>query len=96
MFGKDFTLCLLLSPFQADQILSTGEDAKVFYFIFGRTQIRKHYQVSVYGKGRKYGSRRISKMKLNMCEGHVLGQVYSAVRGYVWKEKVRSSHNVTL
>ena len=35
-------------------------------------------------------------MKLNMCEGHVLGQVYSAVRGYVWKEKVRSSHNVTL
>ena len=30
-------------------------------------------------------------MKLNLCEGHVLGQVYSAVRGYVWKEKV--SHN---
>ena len=27
-------------------------------------------------------------MKLNLCEGHVLGQVYSAVRGYVWKEKV--------
>ena len=27
-------------------------------------------------------------MKLHLCEGHVLGQVYSAVRGYVWKEKV--------
>ena len=44
--------------------------------------------MSVYGKGRKYGSQRISRMKLALCEGHVLGQVYSAVRGYVWKDKV--------
>ena len=32
-------------------------------------------------------------MKLALCEGHVLGQVYSAVRGYVWKDKVLYSQH---
>ena len=72
VFGKDFTLCLLLGPFQLDPILSTGHDVKV----------------SVYGKGSKYGSRKVTKMKLQLCEGHVISQVFSAVRGYVWKDKV--------
>ena len=51
-------------------------------------QKEHHKKVSIYGEGRKHGSRRINKMKLQLCEGHVLGQVYSAVRGYVWKDKV--------
>ena len=45
-------------------------------------------QVSVYGQGSRYGSRPLAQMKLQYCEGHVLGQVYSAVRGYVWRDKV--------
>ena len=44
--------------------------------------------MSVYGQGSRYGSRPLAQMKLQYCEGHVLGQVYSAVRGYVWKDKV--------
>ena len=44
--------------------------------------------MSVYGQGSRYGSRSLAQMKLQYCEGHVLGQVYSAVRGYVWKDKV--------
>ena len=42
VFGKDFTLCLLLGPFQLDPILSTSPDVKV----------------SVYGKGSKYGGKK--------------------------------------
>ena len=44
--------------------------------------------MSVYGQGSRYGSRPLVQMKLQYCEGHVLGQVYSAVRGYVWRDKV--------
>ena len=44
--------------------------------------------MSVYGQGSRYGSRSLAQMKLQYCEGHVLGQVYSAVRGYVWRDKV--------
>ena len=44
--------------------------------------------MSVYGQGSRYGSRPLAQMKLQYCEGHVLGQVYSAVRGYVWRDKV--------
>ena len=46
-------------------------------------------RVSVYGEGDKQGTRRVASMKLRLCEGEVVGQTFSAVRGYVWRDKVR-------
>merc|ERR1719312_220886 len=71
VFGKDFTLCVLLGDFQSDPILAhSGE-----------------LSVSVYSKDKKFRSRSLSSMHLQIAEGHVLGQVYSSVRGYVWRDK---------
>ena len=91
MFGKDFTLCLIMSPFQLDPILSGGAGVKVSSALSSALIIFSDncaLQVSVYGQGSRYGSRPLAQMKLQYCEGHVLGQVYSAVRGYVWRDKV--------
>lgn len=71
VFGKDLTLCLLMGKFQMDPILSAVDDVKV----------------SVYGSGRKFGSRRIADMKLQLCGGKVVGERQSSVRGYVWRDK---------
>ena len=59
VFGKDFTLCLLLGNFLSDPILAHSGDLKV----------------SVYGPSAHFRSRRLSSMYLQIAEGHVLGQV---------------------
>ena len=73
VFGHDLTLCLMMSSFHQDPILSeAGHNARV----------------SVYSDGDKQGTRRVASMKLRRCEGEVVGQTFSAVRGYVWRDKV--------
>ena len=64
-------MCLQLGKFQKDPILSTVDDVKV----------------SVYGSGRQFGSKLVSDMKLELSGGRVVGQMPSAVRGYVWRDK---------
>ena len=60
-----------MRTFHLDPVLSAVEDVKV----------------SVYGSSRKFGSRKISDMKLQLSEGEVVGQTGSSVRGYVWRGK---------
>ena len=60
-----------MRSFHLDPVLSAVEDVKV----------------SVYGSHRKFGSRLISEMKLQLCGGEVVGETGSSVRGYVWREK---------
>jgi len=71
VFGEDFTLCLLLGNFIEDPILSQSGDLRV----------------AVYGEQDQFRSRKLSSMYLQIAEGHVLGQVFSSVRGYVWRDK---------
>ena len=59
VFGKDFTLCVLLGDFQSDPILAHSGEIRV----------------SVYSKDKKFRSRSLSSMHLQIAEGHVLGQV---------------------
>merc|ERR1712197_249300 len=71
VFREDFTLCLILGDILHDPILSDKRDIAV----------------SVYGSKDQYRASKLSSMHLQIAEGHVLGQVHSSVRGYVWRGK---------